>query len=105
VLRQELDAVALRYQLDETAKLELRIDARGQFLMNGVLIRFPVLLEAIKASAVKKPDAHIQSFVAWISQPPGMKYDDPVLLERLRTIHRELAAKGWNDGRVPDLFR
>ena len=88
------------------AKTPFKIDHRGQLHLDGVLVRYNLLLEAIRASDPVKvvkgaPYEHGQ---AAVEVPPAMQATDPAFKDRVLTVYRELAAKGWNGGRMPYPF-
>jgi hypothetical protein len=83
--------------------LNLQVDRRGQFHLDGILVRYHILIDAIRASEAVGPE-HRQDPMggtAEVKAPPGMSLDDPVFEERITSVYVELAAKGWNGGKLP----
>ena len=103
VWHETQDAKALSYRINPSRQLTLMIDRRGQFHLNGVLVHYKVLIEAIRASEAVKPGERDEypAGIAELKVPPGMRADDPVFIDRLTSIYTELAAKGWNRGELP----
>jgi hypothetical protein len=103
IFHEEQNAQALKYRINPARKLRLMVDRRGQFHLDGILVHYKVLIAAIRASDPVKPGARNldDSGLAEIDTPAGMDHDDPVFFERLTSIHTELAAKGWNGGKLP----
>lgn len=93
----------LASNFNQNAKLTLMVDRRGQFYLRGILVHYNVLLEAIRASHEVSPEQRkiFQGGDAEVMVPPGMQITDPVFEDRIKTAYRELAAKGWNEGRLP----
>ncbi len=96
VPHRALDADSLQYMIGDLGELRLHVDSRGQFHLEGILIRYPVLLQAIEAIGVRVPGKDGKVFPASISLPPGMSRTDPVFAERVSTVERLFTAKGWN---------
>jgi len=103
VWHETQDAKSLSYRINPARKLTLMVDHRGQFHLNGVLVRYKVLIDAIRASETVKTENRDEypAGIAEVKVPPGMRADDPVFIDRLTSIHTELAAKGWNQGELP----
>lgn len=103
VWHESQDAKSLAYKFLQSGKLTLMVDRRGQFHLDGALVRYQVLLEAIRASTpVKLPKkGDYESGRAEVKVPPGMNLQDAVFEDRIRTVYAELATKGWNRGKLP----
>lgn len=104
ILHEEQTPNSLAWRILPGKHLTIRIDRRGQCYLDGILVRFPILIEAIQAS---KPVPNDESVDPWntmaeVKSPPGMKLDDPVFEDRVLKLYTELAAKNWNQGKVPD---
>ena len=106
IWHESQDAKLLARRIGHSQKLSFKIDHRGQFHLDGVLVRYNLLLEAIRASDPVKvvkgaPYEHGQ---AAVEVPPAMQATDPVFKDRILTVYRDLAAKGWNGRRMPYPF-
>lgn len=85
----------LRLALAESQKLQLRVDARGQFYYDGVLIPFPALLQMVTASN-KPPEAGgiiLRDF--GVVRPSGVSRKDAAVADRLETLFKTAEAAGW----------
>jgi len=96
------------YKFNYAEHLTFHVDSRGQFHLNGTLVKFPILLQAIRESGTnlseeqKKGRANSYTPSATIYTPVGAAPDDAAYAERITTLKRELAAKGWKcDGPYP----
>jgi hypothetical protein len=105
ILHKEQRPESIRYMLSPRSKLIIHIDSRGQFYINGVLIRYNILREAIKISdSFNTQPNSPQKGSAIILIPPHCSPKDPAILERATIIYQDLANKGWNEGRVGSLL-
>lgn len=106
VIHQEQTAPSLVWCFDQKKRLDFELDERGQFYFEGILVRYPVLLETIRKSKplTKERAPNAWEGGAYISVPQGMSQTDAVFAGRLKEVFGELAAKGWNGGQVPDWF-
>ncbi|WP_367874528.1 hypothetical protein [Luteolibacter sp. Populi] len=103
VIHEEQTARSLAWRFDQKNRLDLKVDERGQFYFEGILVRFPVLLETIRTSKplTKERAPNPWEGGAYISVPQGMSQMDAVFGGRLKELFGELASKGWNRGQVP----
>lgn len=100
VFYDSLEAKSLAYKFQKPGKLTLMVDHRGQFHLDGILVHYKVLLEAIRVSEPVKPPKKddYEGGVAEVKVPPGMSEKDPVFENRISTVYAELTAKGWKGG-------
>lgn len=106
VIHEEQTAGSLAWRFDQKNRLDLAVDERGQFYFEGILVRYPVLLETIRKSKPMTKERAPNGWEggAYISVPPGMSHTDAVFAGRLKEIFGELAGKGWNGGQLPSWF-
>jgi len=89
------------YKFNYAEHLTFHVDSRGQFHLNGTLVKFPVLLQAIRESGTnlteeqKKMRANPYTPSASIYTPVGAALDDAAYADRIAILKRELSAKGW----------
>ena len=107
VMHRQQSAKGLRHRIRPGQGLVLQVDHRGQFHLDGILVHYEVLLEAIRSS---KPLTEEERQVSWksaakVQVPPALSPTDPVFEDRIVTVCRELAAKGWNGGKMPWWFK
>lgn len=93
----------INYRISPGRLLTLMVDRRGQFHIDGILVRYKVLIDSIRASGRVQPEDRktYEGGTAVVKVPPGMSVEDPVFEDRISNIYVELAAKGWNDGKLP----
>ncbi|MES2923903.1 MAG: hypothetical protein V4819_20285 [Verrucomicrobiota bacterium] len=85
----------LQLALSESDTLQLRVDPRGQFYHEGILIPFPRLLDLVKASS-KKPRADgIILRKIGVVRPTGVSRKDAAVADRLETLFKTAEAAGW----------
>lgn len=98
VLHTDLEVKRLLAEWRYRKEVLLRVDARGQFHLDGVRLRYPLLLEVLRKS---EP---VEGGVAVLKVPVSMSLKDPVFEDRLKVVYTLLAEKGWNGGKMPYWF-
>jgi hypothetical protein len=86
------------------AREPIRMGRGGQFYDWGHAYDFDGLIELIRNSpdVSELRNKRGERLRKEVSPPPGKALTDADIYKRVREIYQELAAKGWNAGRVPD---
>lgn len=103
IFLEDQSVQTISFRINPFGSLVLQVDHRGQFHLNGILVKYKTLIDAIRASEPVKPE-HRKDYVggtAKLDVPPGMNVEDPVFEDRITSVYVELAAKGWNNGSLP----
>lgn len=86
----------LEVEIEQGSGIWLRVDSRGQFYHNGVLVPFPHLVRLIAASAGKIPQGSAsQERYMGIELPVNLRRDSDVLKTRLDTLNQTAKSAGW----------
>ena len=103
IFHDEQTVQTIDYRISPGRPLTLMVDRRGQFHIDGILVKYRVLIDAIRASERVQPEVLNggEGGTAEVKVPPGMSLEDPVFEDRIPNVYVELAAKGWNDGKLP----
>jgi hypothetical protein len=82
----------------------IRMGRDGQFYDWGHMYDFDALIALIRNSSDVSELRNKQGerLRKEVSPPPGKALTDADIYKRVREIYQELAAKGWNVGRVPE---
>jgi hypothetical protein len=78
------------------SRLGLRVDGRGQFYFEGVLIAFPRLIETLKKSNGKISNGNeVVQRPFYVQMPLGVHRNSAVTKSRLDTLYATAKAAGW----------
>lgn len=82
----------------------IRMGSTGQFYDWGHAYDFDGLIKLIRNSrdVSELKNKQGERLRKEVSPPPGKTATDPEIYTKVKKIYQELAAKGWNSGRVPD---
>lgn len=95
ILHDTISTDQLRDTLQQQRSHVLRVDSRGQFHREGVLIRFNTLQAAIEALPKVKEVEGEEVWRVRISAPPGKDDNAPIFDGRIQKVKAQFAQKGW----------